>query len=110
MTSNISYLHDLILENDLDIHFVSFSVDPEYDSPEVLTEYGKEYVADFTNWRFLTGYDFDTTKEISVKSFQAPVLETEGGSDQVTHDVRLFLINAEGKVIKRYHGLQQDKM
>src|SRR5690625_6918073 len=37
MTSNMSYLQDLILENDLNIHFVSFSVDPEYDSPEVMT-------------------------------------------------------------------------
>src|SRR5690625_2373286 len=110
MTSNMSYLQDLILENELDLQFVSFSVDPEYDSPEVLKEYGQEYDVDFTNWSFLTGYDFDTIKEISVKSFQAPVLEPESGSDQVTHDVRFFLVNPEGVVVKSYDGLQQDNM
>lgn len=41
--------------NDENVHFVSFSVDPEFDTPEVLRAYREKsnFVAD--NWTFLTG-------------------------------------------------------
>ena len=48
---------------------VSFTVDPEFDTPEVLKEYAKSYEIDLNNWTFLTGYDYDTIEELSVKSF-----------------------------------------
>ncbi len=43
--------------------FVSFSVDPEYDSPAVLAEYAKNYGAD-EHWLFLTG-DKDVLNRIT---------------------------------------------
>src|SRR5690625_2920896 len=67
MTFHMSLLQDKLKENDLDVHLVSFSVDPDYDSPKILKEYGNDYNADFTNWSFLTGYDFQTVKELSIK-------------------------------------------
>src|ERR671931_583227 len=36
-------------------HLVSFSVDPEYDSPEVLRSYAAKNGADGARWTFLTG-------------------------------------------------------
>lgn len=38
-----------------DTQFVSFTVDPEVDSPAVLAEYAKKYEADPERWLFLTG-------------------------------------------------------
>jgi protein SCO1 len=38
-----------------DIKLVSFSVDPEYDTPARLADYAKKYGADPERWRFLTG-------------------------------------------------------
>ena len=38
-----------------DIKLVSFSVDPEYDTPARLAEYADKYGADPERWRFLTG-------------------------------------------------------
>jgi protein SCO1/2 len=38
-----------------DIKLVSFSVDPEYDTPARLAEYAKTYGADPERWRFVTG-------------------------------------------------------
>src|SRR5262245_28324698 len=38
-----------------DVYLVSFSVDPEHDTPKVLTEYAKQYSADPDRWLFLTG-------------------------------------------------------
>ena len=40
------------------VKLVSFSVDPTYDTPERLAEYGKRYRANPERWRFVTGaYD-----------------------------------------------------
>src|SRR5690625_4282451 len=63
MTTNMAELQNKLNEQDLNAQRISFSVDPDYDSPEVLKEYGEGYGADFSNWSFLTGYDFETIKE-----------------------------------------------
>lgn len=110
MTSNMTQLQDDLKEEGINIHLVSFSVDPDYDKPEILRDYGLSYDADFSNWSFLTGYDFDTIKELSVKSFQAPILAAKPGSDQVTHDTRFFLVSPEGKVVKAYDGIHSESM
>lgn len=110
MTSNMAYLQDLINEEGLDTQLVSFSVDPDYDSPEVLKEYAEESGADLENWTFLTGYDFQTIKELSIKTFKNMVQEPPEGSDQVTHGTSFFLVNPEGEVIKNYNGVQKNNM
>jgi protein SCO1/2 len=38
-----------------DIKLVSFSIDPEYDTPDKLAAYAKRYGADPERWRFVTG-------------------------------------------------------
>jgi len=105
MTSNMAQLQTNLAEQNLDVHLVSFSVDPDYDTPEVLKEYGDEYDANYDNWTFVTGYSFQEIKELSVKSFRAPLKEPEHGSDQVLHDTRFFLVNPEGKIVKGYDGV-----
>lgn len=110
MTRNMKALQDDINEENLDVQLVSFSVDPDYDTPEVLREYAEEYDADLDNWTFLTGYDFDTIKEFSIKSFRSMVKEPQPGDDQVTHGTSFFLVNPEGKIIKQYDGTQSDEL
>lgn len=110
MTSNMAELQRMLDEEDVDAELVSFSVDPDYDSPDVLKEYAEQYDADLTNWTFLTGYDFDTIKEFSIKSFKSLVQEPEKGDDQVTHGTRFFLVNPEGEIIKNYDGVEVEEM
>ena len=38
-----------------DIRLVSFTVDPEHDTAEVLAQYAKNHQADNAHWKFLTG-------------------------------------------------------
>src|SRR5699024_9698934 len=97
-------------ENDLPVQLVSFSVDPDYDTPEVLTEYGEEYGSDFDSWSFLTGYDFDTVKELSIKSFRALLKAPKRSSEEVMHDTRFFLVDPEGNIIKGYDGVKADSI
>ncbi|HET6317847.1 MAG TPA: SCO family protein, partial [Chloroflexota bacterium] len=42
---------------------VSLSVDPEHDTPPVLAEYGQQFKADASSWRFLTG-DWDEVYDV----------------------------------------------
>ena len=108
MTSNMVDLQNDLEEKDIPMQIVSFSVDPDYDSPDVLKEYANEYDANLDNWDFLTGYDFETIRKLSIKSFRAPLKEPAYGSDQVTHDVRFFLVDPEGNIVKGYKGIEKE--
>lgn len=111
MTANMKDLQDRMADEGFDnIQLVSFSVEPDYDTPDVLTAYGESYDVDFSNWTFLTGYDFETIKEISIKTFKSLLAEAPEGTDQVTHGVSFFLVNPEGKVIKNYDGVRSASM
>src|SRR5690625_6169203 len=84
MTSNMAVLQEKLEEEDIDAELVSFSVDPDYDTPEVLKDYSEQYDADLANWNFVTGYDFQTIKELSIKSFRSLVQEPEDRSEEHT--------------------------
>lgn len=110
MTSNMAQLQTAMKEEDVDAQLVSFSIDPKRDTPQVLKRYGESYDADFRNWSFLTGYDFETIKEFSIKSFRNLIVEAQPGSDQLTHGTSFFLVNPEGEIIKKYDGVSSDSM
>ncbi|WP_234982686.1 SCO family protein [Ornithinibacillus halophilus] len=112
MTTNMSTLQDLLEEEGLndEVDLVSFSVDPDYDTPEVLKEYALGYDANLENWTFLTGYDFETIKKISVKSFKSLLGEDPTDDTQFIHGTGFFLVDPEGKVIKKYNGTLSTEM
>lgn len=110
MTANMAALQQALAEENLDVQLVSFSVDPEVDTPQVLKAYGEQYDADFSQWHFLTGGDFQTIKRLAVKSFQAFLQAPEGSSDQFTHDTRLFLVDPTGNIVKGYNGLESESV
>src|SRR5690625_1045924 len=84
MTRNMTIVQKRLGELDLNdkLQLISFSVDPENDTPEVLTEYAKDHGADLKNWSFLTGYEFDTIQDISIKYFQSALEPPMPGDDQ----------------------------
>ena len=107
MTANMKKLQDLAVEEGIEnIEFVSFSVDPAVDSPEVMTEFGKQFNVDFKNWHFLTGYQQEEIENLALTSFKTIVKKPESG-DQVLHGTDFFLIDGEGKIMKYYTGLAE---
>lgn len=61
--------------------FLSFSIDPENDTPSVLQAYKKRYCDSCKNWDFLTG-DEEKTHELGIKKFKVFAgkdKEAEGG-------------------------------
>lgn len=55
MTMKMRRVQDRTTDERDSIKLLSFSVDPTYDTPEVLAEYAKGHGADPARWRFLTG-------------------------------------------------------
>ncbi|MBM6619358.1 SCO family protein [Bacillus sp. RD4P76] len=105
LTANLSKLQELAKENNLGVEFVSFSVDPEVDTPASMKAYGENFQADFSNWNYLTGYSQKEIEKFTLDNFQALVQKTDA-SDQVAHTTSFFLVNQEGKVVKSYRGLE----
>lgn len=110
MTANMARLQNKLKEAGLDnVELVSFSIDPKNDTKQALKEFGKAHGASFDNWHFLTGYEFQTIKELSIKSFRSPIEAIEEGG-QYMHGTSFFLISPEGNAIERYKGTQVKNM
>lgn len=103
MTPNMVSLQEEINDRGLDLQIVSFTVDPDFDDPEQLTEYGESYGADFSNWDFLTGYEPEMIKDLALESFKAQIMELPEQSD-IMHPVRFYLISPEGQIVRMYSG------
>ena len=84
-----------------DVRLVSFSVDPERDTPSVLAEYAKRYEAQSGRWFFLTG-DRTTLDSLDRRAF---MLGNVDGSMQ--HSTRFVLIDRHGS-IRGYYGTSED--
>lgn len=101
MTPNLIRVQNDLAELDLDTQIISFSIDPDYDTPQVLKEYAEEYQIDLSNWNFLTGYDFEEIQDLSENNFKTVL--ADGGPDghEFVHSTYVFLINPDGEVIKQ---------
>lgn len=105
MTANMTDLNQRLTEEGIEnIKFVSFSVDPEVDTPDKIKEYMSRYELDSENWHFLSGYSQESIEEFALKNFKTIAKKPETG-DQVIHGTSFSLVNKEGIVVKNYSGL-----
>ncbi len=83
------------------VHFVSISLDPEHDTPEALAKYGAARGSDLERWSFLTGPKAEV--EEVVRRWGVGTLRAADGS--IDHLVVSFLVDANGKIARRWLGL-----
>ena len=100
MTSQMSRVEDRLGEGS-PVKIVSFSVDPEHDTPEVLARYAEEHGAG-DGWYFLTG-DVDAIHTLSRKGFllgvdASPPAEQAAGDGPILHSNRFVLVDAESRI------------
>lgn len=85
---------------------LSISIDPEYDKPAVLKDYGKRYAGkvdpDFQHWRFVSGTPAETRK--AADFFGLSYFRTAGQNWQIVHSLRTVLISPNGKIAALYFG------
>lgn len=89
----------------LDVRLVSFSVDPETDTPEVLRTYAEYYKADPERWWFLTG-DKEVIYRLVRRSFRMIVDEDpkQIPGFEVIHSTEIMHVDAAGVVRGRYNA------
>lgn len=94
-----------------DVRFVSFTVDPAHDTPEVLARYAASFHAD-EGWRFVTGPAQDLYA-LSVAGFKLAAMEvppaeqSAGGDGPFLHSSKFVLVDGAG-VIRGYYDSTEE--
>ncbi len=90
-----------------DIGLLSISIDPETDTPKVLSEYGKKYGADPSHWQFLTG-DRAYIRRLCNEVFKLPVAEaTDNPGVIISHSPKVVLVDRMMQIRGHYDGLSE---
>ena len=87
MTIEMARLQDEFAAEE--VHFVSFSVDPEQDTPEVLFRYADYYGAAGNRWSFLTGQK-DAIYQLAQDGFN---LAAGHRGSEILHSTRFVLVD-----------------
>ena len=80
-----------------DVRLVSVSIDPEHDTPEVLSNYATHLQADPKHWIFLTGPKKEIQDFTTRGMLQALATDPSGIP---THSTRFLVIDREGRIRK----------
>ncbi len=84
------------------VHLVSISLDPARDTPELMKAYALARGADLSGWSFLTG----SASEINAVLSDYGVGSGVQANGEIEHLVITFLIDDQGRIQKRYLGLE----
>jgi protein SCO1/2 len=80
------------LQISTDVTLISFTVNPQHDTPPVLAEYAKHFTADAARWHFLTG----APSRLSDLGLNAFKLNSVDGS--LTHSTRFVLVDGARRI------------
>ena len=119
LTPRMAQVQESLKEDGLlgeDVVLLSFSVDPEHDTQDVLLDYAERYGADHDAWRFLTGTP-EEMQGIVTDGFKLAYTEVPQTLDHihadgsvhvheynVVHTNRLALVDGAGQVRAYYDG------
>jgi protein SCO1/2 len=102
MTVKMKRLQEEFVESG--IYFVSFSVDPEYDTPDVLLRYANRFGVDGNRWFFLTG-EKKVIYHLTQEGFGLAIGQQES---EVLHSARFVLVDHRGQ-IRGYYDSNEDE-
>jgi protein SCO1/2 len=86
------------------IAFVSITVDPERDTPDVLKEYAQAFGANFAGWSFLTG----TPEAIRDVAHRYSVYASKTANGDVEHTFLTSIVDPHGILRVQYLGVRFD--
>jgi protein SCO1/2 len=87
------------------IAFVSITVDPVHDTPEVMKQYAQKFDANLAGWAFLTG----DPAEIRDVERRYGVFATPAADGTIDHTFLTSLIDADGTLRVQYLGYRFDQ-
>ena len=86
------------------VAFVSITLDPEHDTPELLRLYAQAYGADLGGWTFLTG----SPEDIRDLAARYGIYSREDASGALDHSLLTSLIDRRGLLRVQYLGARFD--
>jgi protein SCO1 len=90
-----------------DIRFVSFTVDPEKDTPEVLRAYAEKLHAQPNRWDFLTG-SRDAIYALTRDGFKLAISDGSEEAGVPVHSTRVVLVDRHSVIRGYYDALAPD--
>lgn len=108
MTTNMREIQRALLERGYsDVKLVSFTVDPQYDTPEVLRTFAEGYGAQAGVWYFITGPG-EAIQALATKGFRLSAATGEAGTDDgIVHSIRFVLVDRQGQIRAYYEGTNE---
>lgn len=99
-TTRMAELQDVVRKADLkNVHFVTITFDPEFDSPGIMRGYGKNYGIENENFHLLTSTQ-ETVDDL-LRLFGILTVEEDG---TINHTMATLLIDANGRIAFRKEG------
>ena len=102
MTAEMAALQQKFKDEDIPVEFVSFTVDPTVDTPEILKSYVQNFTDDLSNWHLLTGYSQEEIETFARDHFQS-IVQKPASSNQVLHGTNFYLIDEQGVLVNEYN-------
>jgi protein SCO1/2 len=84
-----------------DVRLVSVTLDPTFDTPDVLAQHARALGADTRSWHFVTG---DRDQVLAFAKRFGVITEPGDASAPVVHNLRTAVIDADGRLVKAYSG------
>lgn len=103
MTTQMKRLNTMTADINEHIQYLSFSINPNHDQPEVLTKYIEHHGIEATNWNFLTGNEAET-HALGVDYFLVHAASDENSPGGYAHSPAFVLVDQEGYVRGVYIG------
>jgi len=92
MSSKMHLIQTQTASEMADVRLISFTVDPEHDTPPVMAEYAKHFKQDPSRWTFLTGSPANLN-EVGLRSFKLNPVDGSMG-----HSTRFTLVDRKGRI------------
>jgi protein SCO1/2 len=98
--------------NENDLRLVSISLDPEHDTPSILTRFAARFHANGQRWLFLTGNkkQIDRLVEDGFALPASAVAGRPGTAPTIIHSPRFILIDREGQIRGSYDSRDRQSM
>lgn len=82
------------------VRFISITVDPEHDTPDVLHEFARAHSANHPGWRFVR----TSPDELEKLARRLTVFDPGGPPAPSAHSMKLYLFDGQGRPMQRYDG------
>ena len=92
-----------------DFGIASFTINPEYDTQEVLKTYAENYGVTNPNWHFMTG-DKEAIYNLANTGFNLYAAQVEGADGGFEHSGNFALIDKEGYIRSRTDAFGNPKI